>query len=95
MVKKLWKKLVNFFKFVLKDKASKIIFVIVFLVMSSEVWLCYLLGFIFQNAWLLGIASACWLFWLGPFTPFLPICLAITAGIRALWGKLRKKGEHK
>lgn len=77
----------------LKDIKTLVIFIIVFLVLSSEVWVFYLLGFIFSDTDFgkrcLGIGSACWLFWLGPFTPFLPLCIAITFGIKALFNKIR------
>jgi hypothetical protein len=72
-----------------------VIFIIVFVVMSSEVWVCYLLGFIFKDTafgkTMLGVASACWLFWLGPGTPFMPICIGITVGIKALFDKIKSK----
>ena len=79
----------------LKDKTNIIIFIIVFLVLSSEVWVMYLLYFITKNAWFLGIGSACWAFWLAPFTPFLPLCIAITFGVRKLYNKLTKRSVKK
>lgn len=78
----------------LKDLTTWIIFAIVFLTLSSEVWGFYLLGIITGNEWFYGIASACWLFWLGPFTPFLPLCVGITIGIKEginRWKKKKKK----
>jgi len=79
----------------LKDKTNIIIFIIVFLVLSSEVWVMYLLYFITNNAWFLGIGSACWAFWLAPFTPFLPLCIAITFAVRKLYNKLTKRSVKK
>ena len=79
----------------LKDKTNIIIFIIVFLVLSSEVWVMYLLYFITNNVWFLGIGSACWAFWLAPFTPFLPLCIAITFGVRKLYNKLTKRSVKK
>lgn len=78
----------------LRDLTTWIIFIITFLVLSSEVWVFYLLGLITGNAWFYGVASACWLFWLGPFTPFLPLCIAITIGIKEIiirWKKRKKQ----
>ena len=75
----------------LKDTTNIIIFIIVFLVVSSEVWLMYLLYFITGDAWFLGIGSACWAFWLAPFTPFIPLCFAITFAIRKIYDKFKKK----
>ena len=76
----------------LKDPVTAIIFGIVFVVLSSEVWVPYLIGFIVPSTrtYMWSIGSACWLFWLGPGTPFLPLCMAITVGIKALWNKLRR-----
>lgn len=79
----------------LKDKTNIIIFIIVFLVLSSEVWVMYLLYFITNNPWFLGIGSACWAFWLAPFTPFLPLCIAITFGVRKIYNKLTKRSVKK
>lgn len=94
-IKSLWRKFIQFFRFVLKDRASRIIFIITFLVLSSPIWLFYTLGIMFKNGWLIGVASAYWLFWIGPFTPFIPLCLGITAGIRAIVAEIRKKINEK
>lgn len=55
----------------------------------------YLIGFIIPSAraYLWSIGSACWIFWLGPGTPFLPLCMAITVGIKALFNRIRKTGS--
>ena len=104
------KKLKRFFKWVwyliafpwvwvfynIRDWRTAVIFVITFLVLSSEVWVPYLLGFIFHNNWLLGVGSACWLFWLGPGTPFMVICIMCTIGVKSLFNKCNKhKGEQR
>lgn len=77
----------------IKDWRTALIFGIVFLVLSSEVWVPYLLGIISWGTdfskWCFGIASACWLFWLGPGTPFLPICIGLTILIKSLFNKIR------
>ena len=79
----------------IKDWRTFLIFGIVCAVVSCEVWIPYLLGFITWGTdfskWCFGIASACWLFWLGPFTPFLPICIGLTAGIKAVINKIKNK----
>ena len=76
----------------IKDWKTAVIFIIVFLVVSCEVWLPYLMGFITWGTdfskWCFGIASACWLFWLGPGTPFLPICIGLTILIKSLFNKI-------
>lgn len=77
----------------LRDWRTAVIFAIVFVVVSSEVWVPYVLGFIFVDAraYLWGIGSACWIFWLGPGTPFLPLCMGITVGIKAIFNKIKEK----
>lgn len=76
-----------------------LIFIIVMLVMSSEVWVFYILSFINWGSdfskWCLGIATACWAFWLGPFTPFIPLCIAITIGIKTLIDKIKNRRKKK
>lgn len=70
-----------------------IIYIITNIVLSSEVWVPYLLGLIIPSIriqmWSIG--SVCWAFWLGPFTPFIPLCILITLGIDSLILKLRRK----
>lgn len=80
----------------IRDWRSAVIFVIVFLFVSSEVWIPYLLGIIFWTNEGVRIAmfsfgSACWLFWLGPGTPFMVICISLTIGIKAILNKLAFK----
>ena len=99
--KKLWKKTRALFKWLfsqLKDKTNIVIFIIVFLVVSCEVWVPYLLAIITGDAFWWGIGSACWAFWLAPFTPFLPLCIALTVAIRKIVNKVRdrrQKNEQK
>lgn len=97
-MKKLWLKCNAFIRWILKqlkDKTNILIFIIVFLVLSSEVWIPYLLAIITGNKWWWGIGSACWAFWLAPFTPFLPLCFAITFGVRKIVDKIRDKHNKK
>lgn len=78
----------------IRDYRTAIIFVIVFIVVSSEVWVPYLIGVI---CWanepvrilMFSVGSACWLFWLGPGTPFLVICIGLTIGVKALFNKIK------
>ena len=78
----------------IRDWRTAIIFVITFVVLSSEVWVPYLLGLIFNNNWLIGVGTACWLFWLGPGTPFMVICIIVTIGVKTLWNKITKKKQN-
>lgn len=94
----LWNKIVSVWKWIwrqLKDWHNLVIFVIVFLVVSCEVWVPYLTGAITGDGYWFAIGSACWAFWLAPFTPFLPLCIAITLGIRKLWDKIKERRHGK
>lgn len=79
----------------IRDFKTFIIFGIVFLVVSSEVWIPYLLGAIFYSnvafrITMFSVGSACLLFWnVIPCTPFLGICIGITIGIKALFNKIK------
>lgn len=80
----------------IRDWRTAIIFVIVFLVVSCEVWLPYLIGLICWNIesvriTMFSVASACWLFWLGPGTPFMVIVISITIAIKTLFNKRKNK----
>lgn len=96
-MRKVFKKIVDGIKKILvqlKDKTNIVIFILTFLVLSSEVWGMYLLYFITGNAWFLAIGSICWSFWLAPFTPFIPLCIVVTIAIRKIYDKIRKKKPH-
>lgn len=79
----------------IRDWRTALIFVIVTITVSSEVWVPYLIAVI---CWyneplritMLSVGSACWLFWLGPGTPFLLICIFITIGVKAIINKIKK-----
>ena len=75
----------------LKDWRNFVIFIIVVMVVSCEVWIPYIFALITKNAWWWTIGSACWAFWLAPFTPFIPLCIAITFGIRKLLNKIKER----
>lgn len=80
----------------LRDWRTLVIFVIVFLVVSCEVWIPYLIAVICWNNEtlrysMLGVGSACWLFWAGPFTPFIIICISLTIGIKSVFNKIKHK----
>lgn len=95
-MKRLWKKLLSLLKAVieqLKDRTNIVIFIVVFLVLSSEVWVPILLGIITQNAWWYGVGATCWAFWLAPFTPFLPLCFGLTFAVRKAYDALKKRSK--
>ena len=92
--KRLWEKTKEMF-IKLKDWRNLVIFLIVFVILSCEVWVPYLIGFITGNAWWFGIGSACWLFWLAPGTPFLTICIVVTFAVRKVIDKIKSKRGKK
>ena len=84
----------------IRDWRTAVIFVIVFLVVSSEVWIPYLIGLIFWGnetirVTMFSVGSACWLFWLGPFTPFMVICIGLTIAVKALFNKIKDRREKR
>ena len=79
----------------MKDWRTMVIFLIVMAVISCEVWIPYLMGLITWGTdfskWCFGIASTIWIWWLLPGTPFLPLCIFITIGIKALFNRIKAK----
>ena len=89
-------KIINFFKWLwlqLKDWHNLVILLVVFIFMTTPIWICGIWGLINGSAVLLGIAGGYFAFWLGPATPFWPLCIAITLLIRRLIDKFRKPKE--
>lgn len=78
----------------IRDWRTLVIFIIVMAVVGIEVWLPLLLGLILDNAWLLGVAAVCEAFWLAPLTPFIPLCILITMGIKGLINKIKRKKSN-
>lgn len=66
------------------------VLLVVIAVVYSPVWGGYLLSAIFGWTWASVMASTCLVFWAGPFTPFFPICIAITLAIKR-WSERRKR----
>lgn len=77
---------------VLKDWRNWLIFSIVYLVMTSPTWVGWLLFLLTGNPWYLTYSAAYMAFWALPLTPLIPLCIAITLGIRKLIH--RKKPPH-
>lgn len=78
----------------IRDWRTAVIFIITVVVVSSEVWVPYLLGFIFYanealRITMFSVGSACWLFWLGPGTPFIIICIGITIGVKEIFNRIK------
>lgn len=93
-MKKIWNKFKSFLKWIwtqLKDVQTLIIFIIVLAVMYFPAYGFYILSLILNNAMLAYIATVYVAFWAGPFTPFFPLCISITLGIKALINKAKEK----
>ena len=95
---RLWKRVKTFLLWLLRtlgDRTNICIFLAVCAVVSCEVWIPYLLAVLTGNEWWWAVGSACWAFWLAPFTPFIPLCIAVTAAVRKIADKIRKKPQEK
>ncbi len=80
-------KLLEWLALQLQDWKNWVIFLIVVAVIGCEVWVPFLIGLLTGNKWWFGVAAVCQAFWLAPFTPFLPLSIAITVGIRKIIDK--------
>ena len=97
-MKWLWNKIKTWWKNTwkeLKDWKTLILFIVVTIILSSEVWVPYLIALITGSKWWWGIGSLWWAFWLGPGTPFTLIDITITIAIKKLWIKLKEKKHVK
>lgn len=77
----------------IRDVKTAIIFLIVLIVYGASVWVPYLIYFITKSNWWLAAGSAAWIFWLGPGTPFLVLCIGTTMGIKAIINKITRREE--
>ena len=85
MIRKIKEKSIRFGSWVwqeCKDVKTFLLLLLVIAVVYSPVWVGYLLYALFHWKWAAAVASACMLFWAGPFTPFFPICIGITLSIK-------------
>ena len=73
-----------------KDYRTFIIFIFVMFVVHTPIWGGLILYKFFNLKWGLALATTVSFFWLGPFTPFFPICIGITFGIKRLMEKKKK-----
>ena len=94
MISKLKDKFIRFCRWVwqeCKDTKTFLLLLMVIAVVYSPVWGGYLLHAIFGWKWASIMASACLVFWAGPFTPFFPICVGITLSIKRWVGRKSKQ----
>lgn len=91
---KLKNKTIQFCKWIwseCKDWRTLVLLLIVVVIMYTPVWGGYLLHILFGIKWGSVVATAYLAFWAGPFTPYFPLCIAITFGIKRLIEKIRGK----
>lgn len=74
-----------------KDWHTLVLFIIIVVIMYTPVWGGYLIHLIFKKPWGSVMATAYLAFWAGPFTPYFPLCIAITLGIKKLFEKIKSK----
>ncbi|MGN1328541.1 MAG: hypothetical protein ACI4V4_02465 [Eubacterium sp.] len=83
-------KFVNFCKWIwseCKDWHTLVLLLIVVFIMYAPVWGGYLLHILFKIKWGSVVATTYLAFWAGPFTPYFPLCIAITFGIKKIFEK--------
>ncbi len=99
-MKKLIQKAINAAKIFLKwvwaeckDWHTLALLGVVCVVLSSPIWVCYILGFIFGWEWAFIVATAVWAFWWLPGAPFFALAVSITLGIKKIYEKKQEKED--
>jgi len=78
-----------------RDVHTIVLFLLVVAVLYTPAWGGLLLYALTRSELYLAAATSWALFWAGPFTPFFPLCLAITAALRRLNLRyIRRKKER-
>lgn len=95
LFKKIWLGFKSFWKLIwqllleMKSIRGIIALIITWLALSGVGLI--VIGFVIKNAWLIGVGTAMWLFWLAPFTPLIPITLAVAVFIKRYILRDKKK----
>ena len=95
--KSIKERIYNFFKWLkkeCKDWKTLVVLMCVIVVVYAPVWIGGLMYAIFGLEWCGVMASLMAAFWLGPLTPFFPLCIAITLSIKKIM-QVKKKGKNK
>lgn len=80
----------------MKDWRTAIFILISLTIWSATVWVPGLLGFIFNNGWLLGLAGTIWLWWLSPCgSPFIELVVLTAIGMKAVFNKIKMRHHKK
>ena len=89
-----WKKAINFFKWVWRECRNWqtiVLLAFVCVVVGAPVWVCGLLGFLFNWAWAWTVFFALLAFWWLPGMPYFAVCVSITLVIKRIFGKYKRK----
>lgn len=89
-----WKKIWNFLRREIFNKECILGALIVEIIFWTPVWVPVLINFITGNPWWLTISGAVCLFWAGPFTPAIPLQLALIAAINKLIKKIKERRKN-
>lgn len=65
-----------------KDWRTIVILLMVMIIVYFPTWGGFLFYLIFKWKWCFVVATGYFAFWMGPFTPFFPLCIAIALGIK-------------
>ncbi len=87
-------KIVNFIKWLwreCKDWRTFVLLVIVCIVVGAPVWICGLLGILFNWAWAWAVFAALLAFWWMPGVPYFALCVAITLAIKRFFERKTAK----
>ena len=85
----------------IRDWRTFVIYVIVNIIVSCEIWVPYLIATICWNNEtlrnsMISAGTAGILFWnVVPFTPYIGICIFLTIAIKSLFNKIREKRAQK
>lgn len=87
-------KIVNFIKWLwreCKDWRTFVLLAIVCIVVGAPVWICGLLGILFNWAWAWAVFAALLAFWWMPGVPYFALCVAITLAIKRFFERKTAK----
>lgn len=94
LIKWMIQKGINFFKWVWRECRNwqtVLLLAFVCLVVGAPVWVCGLLGLIFNWAWAWAVFAALLAFWWLPGMPYFAVCVSITIIIKRVFQKYRRK----
>ena len=85
---------INFFKWVWRECRNWqtiALLLLVCIIVGAPVWICGLLGLLFNWTWAWAVFAALLAFWWLPGMPYFAVCVAITLGIKRFFQKYKRK----